>query len=327
MRHKTTFTCIGAFVALLGTANASWAGHGRPGSLLLFPEYDTVPGRVTVLTVTNSSLDDPINAQFQYIGRGVGGGPCFEFNRIEFLTPGDTFTTLAQFHNPTQERGFVYVEAEDPNSFGVSIAFNHLIGASTLIDGVAMHQYSLEPYSFLGISGGEGAPTDINGNGRADLDGNEYEPAADTILVPRFLASGRQFQSDLILLNLTFTTQGMASVDSLVWNDNEEVFSTEYTFNCWDRVPLTAISGLFMNEFLRNFTNNDPAEVIGLPGQESGWFNLSGSEVATSLVTVADPTILAVLVETSPKGGASATLPFETGVRDTGSLIQFNAIE
>ncbi|MFT7484386.1 MAG: hypothetical protein ACI9F9_000226 [Candidatus Paceibacteria bacterium] len=41
----------------------------RPGSFLLYPEFDNVSGKITILTVTNTSAQESVRAHFVYVGR------------------------------------------------------------------------------------------------------------------------------------------------------------------------------------------------------------------------------------------------------------------
>ena len=113
------------------------------------------------------------------------------------------------------------------------------------------------------------------------------------------LSGGRQFRT---------------TVDFMVYNDNEEAFSTEYTFKCWDKVNLDRISGVFTADFLSNYTNHDPAEMLGNPIVETGWFRMQGHVANSPAGQVLDPAVYAVLVE---QGGwaSAAELPFEVGGR------------
>lgn len=302
----------------------------QAGSLLVFPEFDNVTGSASVLTVTNvDPSGETLAVEFVYID----GDTCAEFNRTELLTPNDTLTLLTSQHNPQQERGYVYVFVKDAQT-GEAIVSNSLIGEMFIIDGgygcdecveyaegtagggdLGPMEYSLNAVSFKGV-GNTGDLTDVNLNGLRDLDDVEYEMAPDAILVPRFLGqtpmtfSGQHFYSELILVSLTGGARFDTTLDFLVYNDNEEGFSAEHTFYCWDKVPLLAISDVFGNEFLANHTNDDPNEVLGADFIESGWMRLDGA-VANSLSTsIPDPAFLAVLVERLGHKGA-ADLAFE----------------
>jgi hypothetical protein len=309
-----------ALTALTALAGISMAGSamadGRaPGSLLLYPEFDNREGTVTVLTITNTATDvGDIQVEFVYIGRYGESHhdiQCEEFNRTEVLTDNDTLTLLTEVHNPQQEQGFVYAFARE--TVATPIVHNWLIGNVMTVDGLDAFEYSINPVSYEGFAG------DLNGNGLRDLDGSEYEESADELLFPRFLGQGEMRKSELILIGLTGGARFETTVDFLIYNDNEEVFSSEYTFQCWERVKLKDISGIFENDFLRDWTNNDPQELYGAPMIETGWFRMDGALASSTSTTLAEPAVYGVLVEKIGNRGA-ADLPFESGLNDSGKL-------
>jgi hypothetical protein len=312
--HKFVLSGLTA-LAGLGMASQAMADGRNPASLLLYPEFDNRDGIVTVLTITNTAVNvGDVDVEFVYIGRYGSSGTyinCEEFNRVETLTDNDTLTLITNFHNPQYEQGFVYLFARD----GVDnpIVHNWLIGNVMTVDGLDAFEYSVNPVAYEGFAG------DINGNGLRDLNGNEYEQSPDVILVPRFLGQGGPYASELIVIGLTGGAAFHTTVDFLIYNDNEEVFSAEYTFRCWDRVHLLDISGIFSNNFLKEFTNDDPQELLGAPAIETGWFRMEGALASSTSTTLADPAVYGVLVERIGNRGA-ADLPFETGLNPNGKL-------
>ena len=314
--HKLVLSGLTA-LAGLGMASEALAGGRNPGSLLLYPEFDNRDGIVTVLTVTNTdAMGDDVDVEFVYIGRYDAWGNlinCAEFNRTETLTANDTLTLITNVHNPQFEQGFVYLFAKVD---GNPVEHDYLIGNVMTVDGLEAFEYSVNPVTYEGINPSE----EGGGNGLRDLDGNEYEMSADEILVPRFLGQGGPYNSELILIGLSGGAAFLTTVDFLIYNDNEEVFSAEHTFYCWDRVPLLAISGIFGNDFLKNFTNHDPLEMLGVPALETGWFRMDGALATSSSTTILDPAVYGVLVERIGNRGA-ADLPFENGTQDNGKLL------
>lgn len=325
MKNSLSILVLGGAI-LLGT-DVHAQQRGNPGSMLLFPEYDTRPGMESLITVTNanSAPDADILVEFRYIevqtvgdSGSCGDVTCLEFNRIEALTPNDTFTTLATFHQPSQGQGYLYVIAEDPNQFLTPVSYNHLIGQITTIDGFGALGYTVNGLSFSSPLP-EGVPTDLDADGRQDLDGVEYEAVPDEIHIPRFFGQGVGLDSELILISLSGGQNFQTVVNFLVYNDNEEVFSTEQSFRCWNKLPLLSVSGLFNNGFLQDFTNDDPSEVVGAPNLESGWMRISGALLIDDLTTTTDPAVLAFLIEGS-EGETSAGLPFGAGANLSGLL-------
>jgi hypothetical protein len=312
--HKFVLSGLTA-LAGLGFASQAMADGRNPGSLLLYPEFDNRDGIVTVLTVTNTAVNvGDVDVEFVYIGRYGSSGTeisCEEFNRTETLTDNDTLTLITNFHNPQYEQGFVYLFARA----GVDnpIVHNWLIGNVMTVNGLDSFEYSVNPVAYEGIAG------DANGNGLRDLDGAEYEESADEILVPRFLGQGGIYTSELILIGMTGGAAFNTTVDFLIYNDNEEVFSSEYTFRCWERVQLLDISGIFSNNFLADFTNDDPDELLGASHIETGWFRMDGALASSTTTTLSNPAVYGVLVERIGHRGA-ADLPFESGLNANGKL-------
>jgi hypothetical protein len=113
-------------------------------------------------------------------------------------------------------------------------------------------------------------------------------------------------------------TKFSTTVAFQIYNDNEESFSSEYTFDCWERVPLSSISGAFDNSFLVS-TNHDSGEIAGFPLWESGWFVLNGAIANSTTTSVSNPAMLAAMVEVSRL--SAADLPFTIGSQSNGSLL------
>jgi len=300
-------------VAAAGLSASANADGRNPGSLLLYPEFDNRSGDVTVLTVTNVA-DAEIDVEFMYIGvEGADGAPvnCEEFNRTETLTGMDTLTLLTRAHNPQQERGYVYVFAKEN---GAATSHNGLIGSALVINGIEHFDYSVNPISFEGYGG------DANENGLRDLDGNEYEAAPGQILVPRFFGQGGPFASELILIGLSGGAAFDTTVQFAIYNDNEEMFSAQHSFHCWEKTSLMDISGVFSNDFLRDHTSHDSDEIIGASNYESGWFSLHGHVANSNTTSIQNPAVYAVLIERAGEVGVS-DLPFESGENASGALL------
>ena len=309
--NKLTLTGL-AVAAGLGLSAEVFADGRNPGSLLLYPEFDNRAGDVTVLTVTNTAPAE-IDVEFVYIGvEGSDGSPinCEEFSRTETLTGNDTLTLLTSAHNPQHERGYAYVFAKES---GAATVHNGLIGSVLVISGIENFDYSINAVSFAGFGADDG-------NGLRDLDGNEYEGSPGEVLVPRFFGQGGSFSSELILIGLSGGAAFDTNVEFSIYNDNEEMFSTEHTFHCWEKKSLLDISGVFHNSFLANNTNHDSGEIVGAPQHESGWFSLRGHIANSSTTSISNPAIYAVLVERAKNVGVS-DLPFEAGQNLSGALL------
>jgi hypothetical protein len=309
-----------------------------PGSLLLYPRFDNRQNHLTLVTVTNTNCDfsqgpgtllnGTVDVEFVYIGRYGPGGqdlPCLETNRTRRLTPCDTITLTTRFDNPNVERGFLYVFAKDPQT-GQAIVWNHLIGQAMFFSGGSLEDDSvrdaLNARSFLGI-GPERTPTDHDGDTHRDLDGVEYSEAPDQILIPRFLGQeegmgGPLFRSRLVLLGLSGGIQFDTTVFILGYNDNEQVFSSQYQFRCWDDPRLADIDGLFLESFLDD-QDDAPNEILGASDKESGWIRIDGQIAESTQDVILDPAIYAVLFE---QWGSYvvADLPWELCSQTNGDL-------
>lgn len=281
------------------------AQRGAPGSLLLFPECDARVdvGRLELITVTNTELLDT-TVVWEY----VDGTTCSTTRVYEPLRKADTLTVVAPAHAAVAMRGYLFVYAVEPLT-NLPIVHNHLIGTSTILDGLDALQYTVEPLCFEGI--GDGVHTDLDFDGRRDLDGVEYDSVPAELVVPRFIGQTNDVVSELILIDLTGGAGFDCSTHVLLYNDNEVSFSAEYTFECWTKTPLLSISPGFSRTFLAS-TNHDPAEILGASGYESGWIRLHGDQTSNDFTTIQDPALVAVLVEGR---GESAT---KTAIQATG---------
>jgi len=313
MLRITKSALVGATLALL--AASAHAERNDPGSLMIFPEYDSRQGSYTFLTVTNVNSSESVRVHFNF----VDGEDCGTNNAFETLTPRDTITFYSTALSPTPGRGFCYAYARGITN-AAAIDFDYLIASQITLDGMSGSEYQLNALMFEGKTG-EGNPTDLDNDGRRDMDGLEYGATPDRIAIPRFfgqIEGEGQARAELILIGLT-GTKFDTTVDFLIYNDNEEVFSSQHTFDCWDRVPLLSISGAFSNDFLANFTNNDPGEIQGFPVFESGWFVMNGAVASSTATSVGQPAMLAVMVEVSRL--SSASLPYTIGEQTNGQLL------
>ena len=297
--------------------------YRKPGSLLLYPEFDNREGDMTLITITNVDCEgtsSDVDVEFVFIDER----DCSEFNTTITLTPCDTFTAITNFVNPNMEQGYFYAFAK--NSDGEAITHNGLIGSSMVISGIEQFDYQVNPVAFLGMTA-EGNPTDLDGDDVRDLDGVEYDHAPDTITVPRFLGQGVDAQgegapinSHLILIGLSGGQDFTTTICFDVYNDNEEPFSGEYTFYCWEKPTLLQVRGTFANSFLRT-TDHDPNEILGASNRrESGWICIDGCFATSQQETIVDPAFYAVLVERISSYSVS-DLPFECGRQSNGALL------
>lgn len=294
-------------------------GHRFPSSLLVFPEYDNRTAALTLLTVTNTDdTHGDIDVEFVYIARRDAQGnelDCIETNRTRRLTPLDTLTLVTSFDDPNPRQGYVYAFAKNRTTHQ-AIVHDALIGNALVIDAMHNLDYSFNAFGFLGV-GAPGSATDRDGDGLRDLNDLEYQCSSGETLVPRFLAQSRTVSSDLVLINLTGGARFEAVLDFLIFNDNEEVFSAQHAFTCWDKLPLRDVSNVFNQQFLSN-TTHDAGESVG--GMETGWFRIDGNVANSSATSLPDPAFLALLIEKIGPMGVS-DLPFEIGAQANGDLL------
>lgn len=310
-------------------------GYNRPGSLLIYPIFDNRSTNVTLVTMTNTNCDmnvlgngflaGTVDVEFVYIARyGFNGQdlPCLETNRTRRLTPCDTITLWTDADNPNADLGYLYAFAKDPITHK-AIVWNHLVGEVVIFSSDSALRDSVQAIPFLGI-GAERSETDHDNDGIRDLDNVEYSRAPDELLIPRFLGQdsagqGSLFNSQLILIGLSGGTQFTTTVDFLIYNDNEEQFSAQYSFRCWAYPRLSEINSAFLETFL-DTTNNDALEIVGRPQKEAGWFKVNGNGAESTAAFIDDPAIYAVLVERSGIY-AVAALPFELCSQSNGKLL------
>jgi hypothetical protein len=306
------------------------------GSLLLFPEYRNGTGVITMITVTMGCCEYPTpstKVELRFINHQF----CSETNQTFNLTPCDTVTMLTSAVNsggPTAS-GYAYAYAKNmtpsPNNpTGTPIVFNHLIGNELILDGIEALNYGMNAVSFkaFGSSGTDmvdGTPNDDNGDGIRQFNGPddplpEYEEVPDKILIPRFLGQTPTVtDSHLILINLSggqaFTT--VVSIEG--FDDSENPFSATYQFYCWARPSLLDINAAFLNSSLTQTSTSN--EIVGANGQKAGWFIVDGLVANSSVTSITDPAIYAVLVECMGPGRCASDLPWEKCVQTNGALL------
>lgn len=310
--------------ALVALAAAPAAGNGRnPGSLLLFPEYDHTPGRQTLVTVTNAKLDAAVRVHFKYVS-GEAATRCQIANSFEVLTPGDTITVLTGAHSAgVFRKGFLYVLAV--NAAGAPISFNHLAGDAVQLDGSLTLQHSVTPLSFLSPKV-LGAATDDDADGVLDLDGSEYEQAPARILVPRFIGQtpgAAGYESEVVFVALSGGLQFTTIAELLIFNDDEESYSAQHSFACWEKRPLLEVSTVFGNDFLQ-LTSHAASEILGWPSREAGWFWVDGGTASSMTSSIQDPAVIAVLSERTgveADDESTAELPFFQGTQPNADLL------
>jgi hypothetical protein len=296
---------------------------------------------------SDSIYEGTVDVEFVYVGRYGPNDeelPCLKNDLTRRLTPCDTITVLPRAHNPQQERGFLYVFAKSPTT-GQAIVFDHLVGQAVYISGVEIDtgaRDALNARAFRGIGSRSGVaqpagtPTDLDGDQVRDLDGREYSPAPDKILIPRFLGqdagAGAVFRSTLVLINLSGGSLFDAIANFSIFDDSENMFSLQHTFRCWDEVRLIDLGGpaggaVFLQSVLAS-TSTSTNEIFGAPGpdpRKAGWFTIDGGVAFSTQDATFDPVLYAVLFE---RVGVFEVcdLPFELCVDPRGDLYEYGQV-
>lgn len=239
--------------------------HARPGSALFFPVYDATDRANTVIAVTNTNSNrascgndhrsgDVVVHFTYYVGEtGAGDESCLEEDRFEMLTPGDTLTVLTSQHVANDQRGWLWVEAIDPETQD-AIDFDYLIGSAIIVDlaNEADFLWTYTPFVFRGtVTGGDQSAcehyfTDIANFGFADFDGNEYEKFPGRVFIDNFFAEN-DVQSNEAYLMIPDGLGGNEDfrLSLLIWNNDEQVTSFSTIVDCWFGGVLSSITAQF----------------------------------------------------------------------------------
>lgn len=315
MTKFAKIACVFAALTLVlsfGTTASAQPVHGQPASALFFPVFDSGTNSDTLLTVTNTNTlllscgngfrQGDVNIHYVYFN----SVDCNEFDRTESLTPGDTLTVLASEHNPEVEEGFLWVEAQDPET-GEAITYDFLIGSCHVVKttGGAAGDFlwAYTPYGFTSLIT-SGAQTDCNsgayftdddGDNDADFGGPdaEYSAFPERVYLDNFFAEdGVAIDLDNKIY-LMVASRGITDASILAWDNNENRFSIGTGFNCWFGDALQSISLQFLEE---NMDDNaaDELELAGGANLYTGWLELipAASPVLGAFYTVKNGTDL-----------------------------------
>jgi len=297
------------------------------GALLLFPEFDNTRGTRTFFTISNScppAAGGNLRVEVVVISKlscnETQGGGNFPIN----LTPYDQYSWFSSNSLFVGVEGFFYafVRKATPPIDNDPLPLNQLTGIETIIDGTQAFSYSLNAVAFRGIDDGNPlTDNDYNTNDLLDLNGLEYEPAPDQIVIPRFLgqdpaAPPPVFDSEMILFSLTGGSGFATTAKVEVYSEQGVLLSApEVAFNCWTKLPLRTISSFTENASLdvlplSGDADSDPGENLNPGGRQAGWMRITGVNAIQGETSIPDPVVYAVLVERSG-GTRAATLPFE----------------
>jgi len=302
---------------------------GRPGSVLVFPLFDSSDAANTIITVTNTNEDRIVCSPTDLRGGDVEivyfyiDGETWRCTDVtEPLTPGDTISVLTNRHNPNMERGFLVVQARDPETF-LPVDFDFLIGSAIVVNTDFDFSWSYLPYSFEAVFTN---PVERDRCGRTLIEddgcvkfGNPdeegpgttyYDRFPDTLLIDRFFGEGGDdgapaftFTNRLVLLSTDpgFEDPEETRISIVGFNNNERRFSRSFDFICFLESTLADITLGTSQESLD--VNSDEDE---LGGVNTGWMRIRANSE--------DVGILGVFVDMSNGGGA---------VFSAGNTIQF----
>ena len=302
-------------LAAAALAPTSFANGRHPGSALVYPvQYSGFDANTsgqffwTIACVTNSNLTPAFgvnnggstNVQYDYVNtvfdpqKPLKPQHCFVNDRVEFLSPADTFCVLTNCHNASQESGYLVVHAQDPSKFKTAWSHDYLMGSEMVVTGIG-GMYAINAIAFSSPLP-DGAETDLDGDHQLDFDGAEYQGIADTLYIDSFLAVSN---SSLTLINLTGGVDFTATVKFDIWNDNEFPLSATVAFKCWFNQPLEVVSQVFSEDYLRNNTPNDPSELDiscnGVGEFETGWAKIKGLVASSTSESIPDPALLGAI--------------------------------
>lgn len=316
-------------LATLAIAHVSSAQNGMltPGSLLVYPLIDNTGTSQTWVSVTNTNLASAggtVRVDCVY----VSGADCSELHRSKTLTPGDTLTINTKTDNPNFTTGYLYICAQAATSTS-PISFNHLIGTTHMVNSATNTDMEYQPFVFRAM-GSQGALTDADLDGRRDFNNTEYAAVPDIMHFPRFTGDFQSSTSAASILRSSYLVlvslagkQFNTVTDLLIFNDNEEVFSSQTSFTCWTKRKLKDISPVFTHNFLLA-TNHSAGE--NFVSREYGNFKINGLNANSTSGSISNPAILALLIEEIATSGGSAVLPFGIGTQTNGDLLNTGSI-
>jgi len=296
-----------ASLALLGAAAlapSALADGREPGSVLLYPIQQSAllnPGVFNIVNVTNTNRagSGETDVHFEYVNVTKSPTPflfadCNIADRVETLTPADTLSVLTSCHNGALDaQGYLVVSARNPDLVDTYWSFNHLIGSEQLVT-AGGGMYSLNALPFTSPLP-QGTNTDLDQDGLRDFDGSEYEGIADELYIDSFIGV---LGGDIVLVGL-LGGEYLINVNFIIYNDDEFQLSGQYSFACWTRTPLAAISGYFTEAGLST-TANDPGELDitcdGVDDVETGWALVRPiNALSITSPTVTNPAVLGAL--------------------------------
>lgn len=251
-----------------------------PASALLFPLFDSSDGAATIITVTNTNTSAQECAEHRRAGdvllhyQYIDGVNWQEFDRFEWLAPGDTLSVRSDLHNPEGEIGFLLVSAQrelEPMAFVVS-DFDYLVGSAIVVRASDDTAFRYVPYSFQAVAESPDectiVATDLDADGALDFDGAEYVKFPREVIVDTFFQEGPRFGNELVLVT-TARSFYQAELEFLLLNNEGQLFTGALQMNTFwsgamsDLTPVATELG------------GDPLE-FAQPSVETGWLSVRG---------------------------------------------------
>ena len=254
--------------------------HGA--SVLVFPLFDSRDMSDTIISITNTNTSleacpesdtraGDVGLRYVY----VDAAEFIEFDRFEFLTPGDTLSVLASRHNPEGDSGYLVVVALSAADFSLSASFDALIGSATVIRVDMDQAWTYRPYGFRSIQERSepcvDVDTDVDADGAIDFDGIEYEYFPRRLRLASFLSKNESFDNRLAMLSLA----GFAYTSDVrfsIWNNIEDLYRRNLRFLHYFDGDLSDVSTV-----VRNLGGD--REEFDFLDIESGWIELEGTRL------------------------------------------------
>ncbi|MHC4942182.1 MAG: hypothetical protein ACYTG7_04110 [Planctomycetota bacterium] len=302
MKMKIVLFLLLLFAAFCLLSSTAKAVRELPGSLLFFPYYDTYKSNINVVSITNTG-NELLYVRIVF----VDGEECKPTDFFINLTGYDTFTFLTRALWPVEESGFIYAYVVEDHATEKERDADYLIGQEIVIGnwGGILANFTINAEAFQCIK--------PNPDGKLKLDGYEYSLAPRKVYFPRFFGQSALIPSMILLINLSGGQYFVTDTRYIVYNDNEVPFSLAKKYDCWEFLPLAAVSGVFNNSYLVT-TTHDAAEPLGFATfVETGFMELWESFTFNpdTGATIDNPCMYAVLFETiGGLGYGLADLPF-----------------
>ena len=174
--------------------------------------------------------------------------------------------------------GILWVAAADPAT-GTTVSEDVLFGDAVVVDAALGQAYSFSAINFQ-------AGQEFNdGDKIFRFDNQEYARWPST-LAANFIAPTATLAAELILFTLDGTTGNptapRASVSGLAYNDDELYFDFQHEFDCFDIVPLAAITPNFTFPFLGSLSGHlqlvpQPVGTVGTDVHDASYGDANNS--------------------------------------------------